>query len=149
MYKLFVVRFVLVLALATASVTHASKDDDQKVTLWAQSILIDSLSASYRDTDAEIFEVQKYYSQGAWEPLNDFFHEELKIIKEQKLTVHPKALTPPNLMMELHCLKIPCWRVNQSFNLPELNMSIDFSLLMITYKNNFFIDSLNMRVRRY
>ncbi len=146
---------ILLINLLTSSFSFAASNvpNTIQVTEWAQRVLTDSLTASYFDKVDDIKSVQKYYSLAAWEPMNDFFNNELKIINQYKLSVHPIPLTKPTLSKDPNCEYKLCWRVNQKFKLPELKMTIDFSLLIsrIIQRNSeyYLIQSLNMNIQRY
>ena len=147
-------RLMLVISLFIASLAQAANiPKDSYVTDWSENLLMNTLSVSYLDTDDESAEVQKNYSAAAWEPMSDFFHKEIKMIKEQSITLHPKALTEPTITRVAQCISNQCWRVNQSFQLPELHMSIDFSLLIVNAKPAedvpILVQSVDMKVHHY
>lgn len=135
---------------STASYSSNNQLGDTAVTQWTEHVLMESLTASYQDTQADIEQVQKYYSHAAWEPMNLFFDKELQAIETHKLTVHPKPINKPTVTQENNCQFKSCWRVNQSYNLPELHLNIDFSLLIIrSNTTQYLIQSLNMKVEHY
>ena len=142
---------MVLLSLCISFFAHAS--GDSYVTDWTQKTLIETLSASYFDTPQDVALVRKKYSQAAWEPMSDFFNKELKMIDEQKLIIHPKPLTEPTISKLAECISDQCWRVNQSFNIPELHMNIDFSLLVVSASPSedspFLIQSVDMNVHHY
>jgi hypothetical protein len=144
-------RFFFNISFFTSFLAHAHKDD--YVTNWAQNLLIETLSISYLDKPHEIDITRKKYSHAAWEPMNSFFHKEIKIIEEHKLILHPKPLTEPTIIRTEECISIHCWRVNQSFNIPELHMNIAFSLLIVSampvINSPFLVQSVDMVVRNY
>jgi hypothetical protein len=142
----------MLFALITSPVHYASVNNlsEKAVTKWTQKILMDSLTASYHDSQSDIESVQKYYSHAAWDPMNLFFDKELNAINTHKLTLHPRPLNNPTVSQENNCQVKPCWRVNQSYNLPELHLNIDFSLLIIrSSTTEYLIQSLNMKVTHY
>ncbi|MBL7480096.1 hypothetical protein [Legionella bononiensis] len=152
MIKPLALHMTMLFALIISPVHYASGTNlrEKAVTRWTQNILMDSLTASYRDTQSDIESVQKYYSHAAWDPMNLFFDKELKAIYTHKLTLHPKPLNNPTVSHEDNCQVKPCWRVNQSYNLPELHLKIDFSLLIIrSSTTEYLIQSLNMKVDHY
>lgn len=148
-------RLMLLITLFTLPFNQASSafQNNVQITEWAEQILMDSLSASYLDKPSEIQAVSKYYSHAAWEPMNDFFNNELETIKLHKLTLHPVALSKPTLIEDNQCTNYRCWRVNQKFKIPELNMNVDFSLLIIPVTrpkaDPLLIQSLDIKVQHY
>lgn len=149
MYKTRIIRFILLFSFFASFLIHAAKDS--YVTDWAQQLLIDTLSASYLDTPADIESVQKNYSSAAWDPMIDFFDNERQTIQLYKLTLHPVPLNEPVLSEMDNCGSARCWRVNQTYNLPELHLNIDFSLFIVNSANGtpLLVQSLDMKVHRY
>lgn len=141
--------FVLILSFFASFLIYAA--DDKYVANWAQQLLIDSLSASYLNTPSEIEAIQKNYSMAAWEPMSDFFENEQQIMELNKLILHPEPLTTPTVSEVEDCMFSRCWRVNQSFNVPELHMNIDFSLFIIKSLSGspLLVQSVGMKVHRY
>lgn len=144
-------RIMMFLSLFISSLAHAYSNPN--VTAWTQRILMDTFSTSYRETNAEIFAVQKNYSPAAWVPLNEFFNHELKIIKKYKLSSHPRPLMDPIIVKAGHLLGAECWRVTQSFNIPELHMNIACSVLVMNNDKSketpYLIQSIDMKIRHY
>lgn len=149
MYKALALRFILLLSFFASFLIHAAKDS--YVTDWAQQLLIDTLSASYLNTPAEIETVRNNYSRAAWDPMSNFFENELQFIQLYKLTLHPKPINEPTILEIENCASARCWRVNQTFNIPELHMNIDFSLLIINTSSGtpLLVQSVDMKVHRY
>lgn len=144
-------RLLPLIALFICSFVYATKDN--YVSEWVQNTLMETLSVSYADKPSDSVAIQKKYSHAAWEPMSDFFNREVKIINEQKLTTHPKPLTEPTIERIQHCISVDCWRVEQSYNIPELHMDIDFSVRVIksapATDAPFLIQSLSMKVHHY
>jgi hypothetical protein len=151
MKKKYALGFMFCISFFTASLIYASRDN--YVTDWAQKTLMDTLAASYLDTPEEVEVVQKKYSPAAWGPMSDFFHKELKIIQDQKLTLHPIPLTQATITRSENCISVHCWRVSQLYKIPELHMNIDFSLLIVSASPSgdspFLIQSVDMKVHNY
>ncbi|KTD06551.1 hypothetical protein Lgra_3328 [Legionella gratiana] len=151
MFKLLLLRLIVLISLSASSLVYAVTTNE--VTDWVQKVLMYTMSISYQTTPDEEKEAEKNFSPSAWEPMNDFYFNESKIIKHYKLTLHPKPLNPPTLIKEDLCFGSPCWRVNQTYNIPELHMNVAFSLLITkigtTNKSSFIVKSLDMKVQRY
>lgn len=132
---------------------HAQAFSNKYVTDWTQETLMQTLSVSYRDKPEDSTAIQNKYSLAAWEPMSNFFSKELKIINEQKLTIHPQPLTQPTITRLEQCASANCWKVNQAYNLPELHMNLDFSLLIVSaapaHQSPFIIQSANIKVHHY
>lgn len=142
---------VVLISFFISFLAHASSNN--YVTDWAQKTLIQTLTVSYLDTPADVEAIQKKYSHAAWEPMSAFFNKETNMIDQQKLSTHPKPLTEPKITKLTDCISDQCWRVNQSFNIPELHMNIDFSLLVVSASPSgdspFLIQSVDMNVHHY
>lgn len=126
---------------------------NKEVTDWVQKVLMYTMSISYQTTPDEEKEAEKYFSHSAWEPMDDFYFNEAKIIKQYELTLHPKPLNHPTIIKEELCFGAPCWRINQTYNIPELHMNVAFSLLITSKgtinKSPFIVQSLDMKVQHY
>lgn len=112
---------------------HAFTDDD--VVQWGSQVLTQTLSASYQDSPEAIAAVRSHYMLAAWGPMLDFFVEKRAYVQKHQLTLHPTPLSDPTLVTSGLCHDLPCWRVNQSFSVPELAFNIDFSLLITVTGN--------------
>ncbi|ARB91165.1 hypothetical protein [Legionella longbeachae] len=135
--------------------SYAYATDQTNIGDWTQNLLIETLSASYKDTPSEINAVQKNYLPYAWGPMHQFLLDKRIEINEKMLTLHPKALTTPQIMKNNDCEIAPCWQVIQSFNIPELSLNIDLSLQVIPGNivkdsdSPFLVQSLSMSIRYY
>ncbi|KTD53845.1 hypothetical protein Lsan_3509 [Legionella santicrucis] len=151
MCKLLLPRFMLLISLFASPLVYAVTNNE--VTDWAQKVLMYTMSISYLTTPDEDKEAAKNFSHSAWESVNGFYFNESKIIKHYKLTLHPKPLNYPTLIKEDMCFGAPCWRINQTYNIPELHLNVAFSLLITSQKtaskSPFIIKSLNMKVEHY
>lgn len=133
---------------------HA-KTTHHNVTAWVQQTLMDTLAASYGDTPADIDRVKRNYYPAAWWPMNHFFRDRLEAIKMKKLILHPKPLTPARITASGQCGTSQCWRVTQAYQIPELSIIIDCSLLvvpastMLKSKSPFLIQSLSLKINDY
>lgn len=129
--------------------------DQTNIGAWTQNLLIETLSASYKDTPSEIRAVQKNYLPYAWGPMHQFLLDKRVEINEKMLTLHPKALTAPQITESNDCELSSCWQVIQSFNIPELSLNIDLSLQVIPGNivkgsdSPFVVQSLSMILRYY
>lgn len=135
--------------------SYAYATDQTNIGNWTQNLLIETLSASYKDTPEEIRTVQKNYLPYAWGPMHQFLLDKRVEINEKMLILHPKALTTPQIIESNNCELTPCWQVIQSFNIPELSLNIDLSLQVIpgniakASDSPFVVQSLSMILRYY
>lgn len=127
----------------------AIADDNQPVSEWTQAALLDTLSASYADTPADIAEVEQYFLPAAWHPMISFLRDKRVIVNEQELVLHPRALNAATITDNGYCDQSRCWTVSQSIAIPELRLNLDIAAVVIasTGKTPYLIQSLNMNLR--
>lgn len=139
------------MSLAIVSLAYDYSDND--VASWAQQTLMATLSASYLEKPSDIEALRINYTQAAWDPMVNFFHEKLNLIYSEHLTLHPMPLTSPVIVASGNFAGFQGWRVEQAFNVPEFRINIQFSLLILNAKADkeppFVIQSLSMRVEHY
>lgn len=121
---------------------------EDKLGIWSRKVLSKTLSATWHDTSTEINEASKYYLPSAWIPMHAFFRDKLAIVKEKQLTLHPQLRVLPTVNSSNDCGRSPCWRVDLSYSLTQLQKEIDFSLLVMPAQQGsntpFVIQSLNI-----
>ncbi|MDI9818747.1 MULTISPECIES: DotI/IcmL/TraM family protein [unclassified Legionella] len=135
-------RIILITILVTPHVSHA---DNTEVTAWTQQVLLATLSAKYDRTANDLLSIRRNYTNNAWEALSGFFSSEIQEIRNRKLTLNPYPLTPATISDEGVFSGIKYWRINQSFALHELNMTLGFSVIVIKANNPpYLIQSINI-----
>lgn len=125
-------RILLIVLLIFPSLNYA---DDNDVAAWTRQVLISTLSIDYTVTPENFAILQENYMPTAWEALEDFVGDQVNVIRAEKLTLHPVALGPATVVRSGFSFGIHYWRVNQSIAIPELNMTIDFSVIVIKANN--------------
>ncbi|KTC90817.1 hypothetical protein OQJ18_15105 [Fluoribacter dumoffii] len=122
--------------------------DETDVCQWVKQILTTTLSVDYTYEPANAAELKKNYSLNAWNALSSFLGSYVEVIKEQHLTLHPKFIKDPEISEQGIVSGITYWRVDEVVSLPELNLTIAFSLLIIKTNpspyGHFLIQSINM-----
>lgn len=122
-----------------------SNADDLQVASWTEQVLINSLSLDYKTIDSTREKYKTNYTVNAREALRLFLGGYIARIKAQQLTLHPKILSPAKVVDRGDFSGIQFWRVNQIIALPELDLHIDFSVVVIkASKPPYLIQSLNM-----
>lgn len=133
---------LLIVLLAFPALNYA---DDNDVTAWTQQVLLSTLSINYTVTPDDFAALRENYMPTAWEALQDFVGDEVNVVRTKKLTLHPVALGPATIVNTGFSFNIHYWRVNQSIAIPELNMTIDFSVIVIKANNPpFLIQNMTM-----
>ncbi|WP_392538055.1 hypothetical protein [Legionella sp. 227] len=105
--------------------------NDAEVCQWVKKILLSTLSVDYNYDSSNDTELHKNYTGNAWNALTDFLGNYLEVIKNQQLTLHPTLITEPYIAEKGIALNIHYWRVNEVVSIPELNLTIAFSLIVI------------------
>jgi hypothetical protein len=135
--------------------THAYCANQPSIGKWTQNVLMDTFSASYKDTPSEIKTVQSNYLPYAWGPVSQFLRDKRVEINASKLILHPRPLTAPNVVSTNECNLSPCWQVTQSFKIPELLLKINVSLRVIpghvvkSANTPFMIQSMSLNLQKY
>lgn len=146
-------RTLFIFVLLLSPFTLYADDDAQEVCQWVKPILLDTLAVDYNIKASDDLELRKNYTDTAWSALTMFLGNYLKIIKEQHLMLHPVYVEEPyvarsgvlksGLMSGIHY-----WRVNTTIKIPELRLTIAFSLMIIGINpssyGHFSIQSMDM-----
>ncbi len=120
--------------------------DDDEVANWTGQVLLKTLAISYRTTPDDFALLKQNFLHNAWLALNNFLSEQLQIVRNQHLTLHPSAEEPAQVINSGYVDGIHFWRVNQTINLPELSLTIAFSIIVIKKNGTppYIIQSINM-----
>ncbi|WP_040915939.1 hypothetical protein [Legionella tunisiensis] len=121
-------RLIFIILLAFPSLNYADNND---VAAWTQQVLLSTLSIDYTVTPDDFAVLRQNYMPTAWTALQEFVGDQVNVIRAEKLTLHPVALGPATVVNSGLAFNIHYWRVNQSIAIPELNMTIDFSVIVI------------------
>lgn len=124
------------------SISLANSD---KVAAWTQQVLMNTLTVDYQNIDKVPAANKKNYTLDAWEAFTSFMGNYVPIIKDNQLSIQPQAVTQAKVVNEGDYSGIHFWRVNQIILLPEVNLRINFSVIVIKANNPpYLIQSLNM-----
>ncbi|WP_133130905.1 hypothetical protein [Legionella yabuuchiae] len=141
----------LVVPLLCSSLSYANNPG---VTSWTQKTLIDTLALDYTNNDAVHKRMRPNYSYNAWNALGDFLQNYVQDVNANKLVLHPQAIGPASIVDSGVVSKsnffagIPYWRVHQLIRIPELDLTIDFTVLVIANaEGQFIIPTINMTLQ--
>lgn len=125
---------------------HYADDNDNLVIPWTAETLMSTLSLDYAKIGKGVPPpIQSRYSMNAWLALRNFFSQEIENVKNQQLVLHPQPLSKPIIVEKGITSGIHYWRVNQAFYIPELNSTLNFSIIVIKATNPpFMVQSLSM-----
>ncbi|KTD74548.1 DotI/IcmL/TraM family protein [Legionella tucsonensis] len=128
--KPFLQRILLWFVFFISPFTLYAQSDNQ-ICQWVKGTLLDtfSLDYTYKPSDGE--ELRKSYTENAWDALTEFLGNYLPIIREKRLTLHPVFIKEPFIAEKGIFSGVHFWRVNEVLSIPELNIIIAFSVLVI------------------
>lgn len=124
------------------------------VTQWTQKTLLNTLTVDSNYSSSNDYEQHsKGFGRNAWNAISGFLGGYIPVIQEHQLSVHPTFLIEPHVVDSGIVNGIHYWRVDEEVALPELNIKVAFSLLIIETgpSNNgpFLIQSMDMVKQEY
>ncbi|WP_454783013.1 hypothetical protein [Legionella sp. WA2022007384] len=128
--KALLPRILLWLVLFISPLTLYAQNDEQ-ISRWVKQILLNTLSVDYTYKASDDSELRKNYTENAWDALTNFLGNYLDVIRVNQLTLHPTFITEPYVVEQGKALGVYYWRVNEVVSIPELNLTIAFSLIVI------------------
>lgn len=142
--------FFLLFLLSIPCFSSADAQDDE-VAAWTQTVLINTLSLDYDSYEADIEANRINYTQNARDALRGFLGNYLSVIEENQLSLHPQALGNAQIINEGYFSGIHFWRVNQAIAIPELNIQIFFSIVVVKVNGNppYLVQSVSMVKQPY
>jgi len=124
--------------------------DNTQVAQWTQNVLLNTLSINYTDLPTHFAKVKVNYVPTAWEALSSFLGDQVAVIQNDQLVLHPVAVGNAQVVNEGDYSGIHFWRVNQTIDIPELSGTISFSVIVIKATTPaYLIQSLNMTKTKY
>ncbi|MFJ1268885.1 hypothetical protein ACD661_09985 [Legionella lytica] len=101
------------------------------VTAWTKKILLNALSVDHKSIDEEPQEYKAGFTINSWDALKVFLGGYAETIREKELSVHPLFLIEPQVVDSGDVSGMRFSRVNTEILLPEINVKVAFSLLVI------------------
>ncbi|QMT61351.1 DotI/IcmL/TraM family protein [Legionella sp. PC997] len=123
-------RILLWLILFISPLTLYAQNKEA-ISQWVKQILLNTLSLDYTYQASNDSELRKNYTANAWDALSNFLGNYLDVIRENQLTLHPIFITEPYVVEQGMALGVHFWRVNEVVSIPELKVTISFSLIVI------------------
>ncbi|WP_454786122.1 hypothetical protein [Legionella sp. WA2024007413] len=123
-------RILLWLILFISPLTLYAQNKEE-ISQWVKQILLNTLSLDYTYKASDDSELRKNYTANAWDALSNFLGNYLDVIRENQLTLHPIFITEPYVVEQGMALGVHFWRVNEVVSIPELKVTISFSLIVI------------------
>ncbi|KTD15141.1 Macrophage killing protein with similarity to conjugation protein [Legionella gratiana] len=134
---------LLFVVLFTSSLS-VSAQTDAEVCQWVKQIILDTLSIDYNYKTRDRTEFRKNYSDNAWSALVAFLGGYVKVVKEQRLTLHPKFAKEPFIENQWVANGVQYWRVDSVVLVSELNEMVAFSMVVTKPFDRFVIQSVDM-----
>ena len=141
---------VLTALLVFSSITFA---DDSKVIDWTTHVILSTLTTNDTTLEAKDNPACNHYTANAWNAISTFLGQHLDIARKNNVVLHPVVLGPSKIVDagvidNSHFFSgFRYWRIKQSFSIPELNLDIDFSTVVISAHPNhekYMIQSIDM-----
>ncbi|AWN75434.1 DotI/IcmL family type IV secretion protein [Legionella anisa] len=126
----FLQRILLWVVFSISPFTLYAQSDNQ-ICQWVKETLLATFSLDYTYKPSDDEELHKSYTENAWNALTEFLGNYLPIIQEKRLTLHPVFIKEPFITEKGTFSGVRSWRVNEVISIPELNIIIAFSVLVI------------------
>jgi hypothetical protein len=124
--------------------------DDSSVLAWTKQTLLNTLSIDYKTLKEDFDKSKANYTTSAWGALESFLGDKIPTIQNDQLTLHPTAPSLGTIVDAGTVDNVTYWRINQPISIPELNMNVNFSLVVIKSTNPpYLIQSVNMTQVQY
>jgi hypothetical protein len=141
-------------ALSVIKIIELPTDPAQHVSEWTEHTLLTTLTAGFHDDVSEAANVRKRYLAEAWAPMAAFMDAKIVLVKNrQAVKFRPKPIIPATILAPEDCEGASCWRVHQSFVVPELRNRLDFTAVVATadpaHGSPYVIQSLIIGVINY
>ncbi|MDI9819080.1 MULTISPECIES: hypothetical protein [unclassified Legionella] len=124
-----------------------------EVSKWTERTLRITLSVGYHADISQAVNVRKHFLPAAWRPMQAFFENHLHPIHDKKLVLNPAPVSPAVIISPKDCYGASCWRVHQSFFIPELHNRIDITAIVMTpdpaHKSALVIRSMDILISNY
>lgn len=141
-------RLLLGLLLLFSFTVHAEEVTDSEVADWAKNTLIYALSVDFNYQPTEAEKHSKGFTRNAWNAINIFLGGYMRTIHADKLSIHPQIIEGPTIVDSGTVSGIRFWRVNQVVLLPELNIRVAFSFVILatvpSTSGSFIVQSMDM-----
>ncbi|MGQ3889755.1 hypothetical protein ACQUW5_12085 [Legionella sp. CNM-1927-20] len=149
----FVILIVLILPIRIFAYTP------DQISEWTEQTLMHTLIAGHHEKISEAANVRRFYKHRAWRTMDVFLNRYLGNSVESKLRGHPpitfqpEPIVPAEIVAPEECGEASCWRVHQSFVVPEIERHIEFTALVSTanpaHSSPLIINTLDIIINRY
>lgn len=141
-------RIILWCILFVPFSSYADFSDDQ-VADWTAKVIKETLSVSYLESRAEVNAPSKYYSYNGWNNIASFLGDRMVNVREKKIITNPVPAEAPTVVNSGEYSGVRYWRVNQGWVIPELEVEVWFSAVVLQKNSNeLMINSMSMHGER-
>lgn len=138
----------LVLAIIIILAPNLYAKEPMPVTAWTKKILLNALSVDYKSIDEEPEEYKAGFTINSWDALKVFLGGYVETIRDKELSIHPLFLIEPQVVDSGVVSGMKFARVNTEILLPEINIKVAFSVIVIATKqpssSPYIIQSISM-----
>ncbi|MGQ3891801.1 DotI/IcmL/TraM family protein [Legionella sp. CNM-4043-24] len=103
----------------------------QSALAWTRQTLIDTFRLTHDNMDARLKQAESKYLPSAWSDLIRFFGDSTSTIRNGRLSLHPQATGPGQIITSGHVDGVMHWNIVQAIRIPELKMNPTFSVELI------------------
>lgn len=112
---------------------------------WTQSTLLSTLTVDYQNYHTILEKERKNYTSSAWSAMDSFLGNYVINLTNNQLSLHPKLINPGVVVDSGNISNINYWRITQIINIPELMVTLKFSVVVVQPKNSsLIIQSVNV-----
>ncbi len=131
--------------------------DDSQVAAWTKQVIISTLTVNSTESNEDMDKVRVNYTLNAWDGIYTFLGHYLNRVRQEQLALHPIADGPPTIVYSGKISadnlfpNMPYWRIELPVYIPEFNLHILFSVLVISphpEQHKYLIQSIDM-VKEY
>lgn len=144
-------RIVFSIIITLIVFSSFSYQKSASVTDWVEQTLLLSTALNFTNNESYSSPVRLRYTHNGWEALSNFLSHYANSSLGNDMPFHPTVISEPaivnsGIITNSHFFAgTPYWRVEQGIAIPELNINIAFSVLVIeTTDKHFLIQSLDM-----
>ncbi|WP_149865173.1 hypothetical protein [Legionella saoudiensis] len=138
----------LVLGIILIVAPNLYAKEPMPVTAWTKKTLLNTLSVDYKTIDEEHMEYRAGFTMNAWNALKGFLGGYGQTIRDKELSIHPVFLIEPQVVDSGIAAGVHFARVNTEVLLPEINVKVAFSVIVIATKppssSPYLIQSISM-----
>ncbi|WP_419420073.1 hypothetical protein ACNVED_01895 [Legionella sp. D16C41] len=154
----FNLKTLAILLIVTFPICSFAYTPDQ-ISEWTEETLMATLIAGQHETISEAANVHRFYKHRAWRTMEVFLNHylgnsvEANFRGQPPITLQPEPILPAVIVEPEDCDEASCWRVHQSFIIPEINKKVEFTALVATanpaHSSPLIINTLDIIVSPY